>query len=287
MAGGAEISVLGLLIVAAFLLFLIVMLIRRKPPTTEPSCARCGYPVRGLTDLQCPECGADFRTTGILTDRMRRRPFGVGSRVLLWTISILIVGSFISGHFMQAVRPYVTVSSHTMTAGSPQSQAYLDVHTRVQRRERSPSRYANAMTVLDEMLLIRVRTRDGRQGTLSHETQTGRVVLRVPDPAEPSSQEDLTFTTATLMQALAIDTADPQVRAECLAIDNYINAERRGGAVSTPMYFSSWASGASSRSGPGWPWLPWVVLAFWLIVWSSGVVYIVRRFRVRPSPDNA
>lgn len=31
----------------------------------EMSCGACGYPVRGLQALNCPECGADLRIVGI------------------------------------------------------------------------------------------------------------------------------------------------------------------------------------------------------------------------------
>lgn len=32
---------------------------------SEMSCGSCGYAVRGLTQLNCPECGADLREAGI------------------------------------------------------------------------------------------------------------------------------------------------------------------------------------------------------------------------------
>lgn len=31
------------------------------------SCGRCGYSVAGLTQLMCPECGADLREVGIVS----------------------------------------------------------------------------------------------------------------------------------------------------------------------------------------------------------------------------
>jgi DNA-directed RNA polymerase subunit RPC12/RpoP len=33
-----------------------------KPPL---SCPACSYPVKGISTLNCPECGADFREVGI------------------------------------------------------------------------------------------------------------------------------------------------------------------------------------------------------------------------------
>ncbi len=37
----------------------------RKGPAGEMACGRCGYAVRGLQQLACPECGADLREAGI------------------------------------------------------------------------------------------------------------------------------------------------------------------------------------------------------------------------------
>lgn len=52
----------------------------------EPCCARCRYAVRGITALICPECGADLRVEGILTQAMslRRKRTPIATLVI-WT----------------------------------------------------------------------------------------------------------------------------------------------------------------------------------------------------------
>lgn len=32
---------------------------------SQPRCARCGYPIRGLPHRICPECGGDLRRVGV------------------------------------------------------------------------------------------------------------------------------------------------------------------------------------------------------------------------------
>ena len=34
-----------------------------------PKCGQCGYIVRGVAGVHCPECGADLREVGIVTGK--------------------------------------------------------------------------------------------------------------------------------------------------------------------------------------------------------------------------
>src|SRR5687768_8193859 len=46
------------------------------PPADEPAdprCGACGYIVRGIESLRCPECGSDLRAVGIDVGRRRGR----------------------------------------------------------------------------------------------------------------------------------------------------------------------------------------------------------------------
>ncbi|MEO6437283.1 MAG: hypothetical protein ABIP55_16190, partial [Tepidisphaeraceae bacterium] len=57
--------------------------------SAEPHCGRCGYPVRGLPTLACPECGGDLRNVGIVAPGIRPRATG-RERVGYWTILFFI-----------------------------------------------------------------------------------------------------------------------------------------------------------------------------------------------------
>lgn len=45
----------------------------RQRKIREPVCARCGYLVRGIAQLRCPECGSDLREVGIIAPGPRKR----------------------------------------------------------------------------------------------------------------------------------------------------------------------------------------------------------------------
>ena len=45
----------------------------RQRKIREPVCARCGYVVRGIAELRCPECGSDLREVGIIAPGPRKR----------------------------------------------------------------------------------------------------------------------------------------------------------------------------------------------------------------------
>ena len=61
----------------------------------EMSCGGCGYAVRGLKALNCPECGADLRKVGINRGRSSgRRGMGIALTVCCGGLLMLSVGMF-------------------------------------------------------------------------------------------------------------------------------------------------------------------------------------------------
>lgn len=54
---------------------------------------QCGYPVRGVDSLRCPECGEDYREVGIATPELRRG-VSVAGIILLWSVTMFIAGGF-------------------------------------------------------------------------------------------------------------------------------------------------------------------------------------------------
>ncbi|MFI4861330.1 MAG: hypothetical protein ACIAXF_11680 [Phycisphaerales bacterium JB063] len=70
MAAAAAVSLLMVLVLVLLLVGLgtgiALWLTAGKPHAHgEMACGGCGYSVRGLEQMQCPECGADLRTVGI------------------------------------------------------------------------------------------------------------------------------------------------------------------------------------------------------------------------------
>jgi hypothetical protein len=77
-----------------------------EPPrkSTDPICGKCGYCVRGIPSLICPECGSDLREVGIIP------PGGSGvirlSRVALWTILFPVAAVLLSILMLNTILPY-------------------------------------------------------------------------------------------------------------------------------------------------------------------------------------
>lgn len=84
----AQAIAIGIAITVAYLalpgllLWLLWKFGRRSGGDGEPRCGRCGYLARGLSELNCPECGADLREVGIT----RSVPTRLWWRVTLWTV---------------------------------------------------------------------------------------------------------------------------------------------------------------------------------------------------------
>ncbi len=97
-----SISILGLLLLLIVLalpvalVLVVVNLLRTRP--TDPSdggrCGQCGYRVRGIATLQCPECGADLREVGIDTVKSGRPRGAFLGVAVLWLVFMAVVTVF-------------------------------------------------------------------------------------------------------------------------------------------------------------------------------------------------
>ncbi|MEO0475623.1 MAG: hypothetical protein AAF085_06595 [Planctomycetota bacterium] len=117
---------LGGYVLIGFLLLLIACLVvgitlwttgGRSKGSGEMSCGACGYPVRGLEALNCPECGADLRVAGINRSKGSATT-GVG--IVLTTISALLLLGCVGSAFFW-------ISSGSSSGASVPSQAVPSV----------------------------------------------------------------------------------------------------------------------------------------------------------------
>lgn len=86
----------------------------RAGSSSEMSCGACGYAVRGLTQLNCPECGADLREAGIgRTGSPGRRVTGIA--LTIGCSFILLMGCGLS--------MFVFLSAGSPTTYQPATQS--------------------------------------------------------------------------------------------------------------------------------------------------------------------
>ncbi|WP_432799112.1 hypothetical protein [Poriferisphaera sp. WC338] len=79
----------------AGLLSLLIGLIFSDRRHSEQGCGKCGYLVKGLSGLNCPECGADLREVGIGKPGRSRRGFVVLGSVMIGLSFLFLIFIFI------------------------------------------------------------------------------------------------------------------------------------------------------------------------------------------------
>ncbi|MCX5659841.1 MAG: hypothetical protein NTW19_08985 [Planctomycetota bacterium] len=78
-----------------FFVFFVVFAARRRvhqSPAAKDggACGKCGYLVRGITALNCPECGADLREVGIATSALA--PAAPSPKRLFLIVTLILAG---------------------------------------------------------------------------------------------------------------------------------------------------------------------------------------------------
>jgi hypothetical protein len=71
----------------------------------DPVCGHCGYCVRGISALTCPECGSDLREVGILAPNMRV-PMSRLVRVLVLIVAFPLPAFLVSWLLLSTVLPF-------------------------------------------------------------------------------------------------------------------------------------------------------------------------------------
>ena len=98
MSSSSSIAILPLILLLLFVLLPlvglivgIILLVRSSPGGEGMSCGQCGYSVKGLTQMNCPECGADLREVGIHKGR-GGRGLGLGLVIVCSLVLLLSCG---------------------------------------------------------------------------------------------------------------------------------------------------------------------------------------------------
>ncbi len=123
---------LGLLLIVWAIITIVQAVTKPKRMPEWAACEKCRYAVANLSTFTCPECGTDFRRTGIITPAMEARRRGS-------TLTALIAWTFLCGTcgYIVAMIAMMTLSVGTMMATtapntwtntlSPNTGIYQDV----------------------------------------------------------------------------------------------------------------------------------------------------------------
>lgn len=262
------------------------LLARRDAHREAPQCGCCGYDTRGVSTLQCPECGSDLRQVGIILPG-NRRGVSVGGWLLLWTVVVLIGGGAASAFLMETVLPKMYLGRAEVNFGGGTTaisrftlrfNGSYYIMPLQRQRPRSPVGQTQVHIVLNSGQSLQATIDESKPG------------YRITHPPSRAIASPAVFDASVIeswLQAEGLDTSEPalqtavsQIIAEFATVAPAIGP---GSASSTSMssggrgnVFSS--RGSSSGSSTITP--PWIVASLfllWTVVWIAGVVRIVPR----------
>ncbi|MCA9283148.1 MAG: hypothetical protein H6812_07765 [Phycisphaeraceae bacterium] len=238
-----------------------VFLPPRLPKVREAACASCRYPVRGLGDWKCPECGTDLRVGGILTPRLRHRARArLAGGIVSWVLLMGVVGLFTA----QAT-VWRMVHEVRTQAGVTQKQIAL----------RSSSRRYREVIIAESVN----NPNDGSDPTRIVELSIdGRGTIEV-DPETITSDEVI-----ALYSSLNIDPESPQTRAEADEVARIVRSIDSGSVATRGVFWGTSTSISQRMTGPvrvrydinpwlygiGGGWLAVFLGGLWFMVWWRG-----------------
>jgi hypothetical protein len=292
---------LGLLVASVIGLAWLWWRVLHRPKGDLAVCGKCGYGVRGVGSLTCPECGADLREAGIVTPGRRGmvRPLAF---VLLWTVLLVPPAAVVSlialglgpqvstyGVFID-LQPTTAASSYTVNLRVYAAEAHVGVASFPSSRP-MPHGSGGSWIVAP---LAPGQVPHSIDLEVSSSSQPGAVQERAMriDPAAgtyrytrsggPSASGRTPVEAAAMEQWLSSAgvAGGPQRSAEAAELAMCINALIAGQSPVGVTLFSANYRG-SSYSGHAAPWFVLALWALWIAVWAGGMALYFRQYRRR------
>ncbi len=295
---------LGGLLLLGTIVGLIVLWIRvfRRAGSALPHCRACGYPARGVSTFQCPECGSDLREVGIAT--AADKALGLGAFLLAWTLSLILPAFWLTDVVLLELAPrrqHVEARLDLLPQTGARYTATIDARVTHTVRGHggnfsthsgppNPSgRPAPIVVTMDrwppgvapDVLEVELMYGGGTV-TLTHNpatdvTRMSGVRGQTPGAA-PLSAERI----RSLFEHTGLDTNDPERRVEAEALHDILNAVAAGSPRFTTDRYAVGrhiTGRATQDAASGWG-----MGLFWLVVYGAGIVIFVRRRRRLTTP---
>lgn len=252
----------------------------------EPRCGQCGYCVRGIEGLICPECGSDLREVGIVTGRSRW-PIPLWAQLALWSFLLLTGAILLTVFLLRTVVPFgQTTKAHRTISFWEPSNLTLDAWG-ISRQWR-PAMMDPHPAPPVEFEVVDSR----RMSSLQINLSCGAYRYRRSDGTivQQSSGFDggvLADWLTTGGSGAVVNTADPNFRKLCDSACSALSEIPKGSA--TVSQFTPLLVVGGQRAGiahPAYIWTtcdnphPLVLVALallWLIAWIYGIRRIYRR----------
>ncbi len=271
---------LGLLILWAF-----VFLGCAGRPGSLPTCGACGYVVRGVSTLACPECGADLREAGIIGPRQKGRVNPL-LFLLLWSMT-LPVPVCIGSTLLMLVGPQEQFIDFDLSL-KPKSGQYFEVSIYFEGAPFDEDRFEvatlsiypltanqNRGEIYTEVDLVAM-LEDANFGIIEYDLFFERLSRADPPPSSAMTLDKARL--LTLLQQVGADPALPTVDAEAdelLAI--LANTPTVGPPTAGFTHFTHDATADQyyHYQAPWWGTF-YIGVAAGFLIWVGGVVLFFR-----------
>jgi hypothetical protein len=253
-----------------------------------PTCAKCGYAVRGLVGLNCPECGADLREVGIVTPKQRGAVSPV-MFVLLWTLLLPGPSCLVSG-LLSAMGPKTSVPNGSLVLTPVTSSQYLTAT--IEQMKYFAFGNANNTTITIEGNNSQYEYLEIDPVAMTYEDWSK---LTTPSQSSPSGSINMAATTKPLDRQAVLDllkSAGADITRqdvmdeadEMLSIIQGISTQ--GLANLNPTHFTQSYNNMSFDQPAGW--FMWVLAGLWVIVWILGfwLYFRIRRKHLPTQPES-
>ncbi len=236
----------------------------------EPVCAKCRYPVRGLSALTCPECGSDLREAGIASPAMGFGRAGLVLAIVAWTLGVPII----------ALPPAVALAETLHRTAFSATHGYLPTSGAFRRVDvilRGPGSWNDGPPART----VEVCFTGSNGDTATVKVNPHKAGPPPDEPAAPDKADRFGF--ARALEGLGVSTTDPAVQSEVRTLEGLIDSAAesvRSSSLLTPApLIQSGVSTVTSTTPP--PWFGGAVLITGVLVWMIGLVLIVRARRSR------
>ncbi len=288
-------SVLPTLLIALLVLAGVVLLAvtwwrqgRGRGPgrVAEPSCGKCGYAVRGLASLNCPECGSDLREVGIATPAMGR---GAGPVMwaLLWSLLLPWLAIGVTALLAKRLMPMEVVKEMRRTIFVTAPYLNRTVTARMTGRSVRFGDAGSFRAVPMTELTLDLQSAAGPihvdlpGGAWRYDDGKGRTVSG-PGP----------FNAAVILQCLGdagFDVTDSRIQSRAADIEAAVAEKPQAVSRFTRLRQDTPGGQPPVIAHPTFinamprpvPWVFQAVVASWVVVWLAGLLWIVRRHRGR------
>lgn len=272
-----------------------------------PVCAGCGYSTRGISELTCPECGADLRKVGIALPGDNRSPLAgcvppLLATVLVFLIAVLgynLAGLVVPDYQQQSTHfdlyPESDQYSHVLfqtevtliiPPGSSHSSSWFTMTSSGYPPTTSITLGNAGAKAVPQRIMMEVMPQSSPTGTVTYgprfevDPETRHAAWTDDQGMARLSQGPVTDKDVlAFLGSMGADTANPQVIAEAQQLHAMIDGLINGASQFTLNGFDrgGYGSGGGQQLGPVW-FLP-AYAGVWFVAWIVLLILIARRAR--------